>query len=388
MRALVIHTRRTGLGLIRSLGKKKVQVYSADEYKSPGFYSKFVNDSFIIPDIIKNGENSFIERMVEIGEEIGGKDKIFLFTSSDNYLLVISKYWNVLSKYYVSISEVDEKKLLDSLYKDRMYKVANKAGVSHPRTFYSEDYNIDEIEFPVVIKPTIRKTSNSNVGESVFKIKKCFTESQLFDAVSELKKSNSSFVIQEFIPGDDNQLYTVGLYAYKGKVIASATAKKLRQFPPFVGECSYGELVSDPEAILEAEKYIKESGISGICQIEFKKYKKVYYLMEINPRPWSWNSIIEYAGLNLPYIACKTILKPYEKIKYTQKRFHGTWVFSLMDFKHHVLLNKNISIFTFIYNLLFSNRHAYFDLYDPLPLLAAIFQFIKKPLKSLSGKSN
>ena len=108
MRALVIHTRRTGLGLIRSLGKKKVQVYSADEYKSPGFYSKFVNDSFIIPDIIKNGENSFIERMVEIGEEIGGKDKIFLFTSSDNYLLVISKYWNVLSKYYVSISEVDE----------------------------------------------------------------------------------------------------------------------------------------------------------------------------------------------------------------------------------------------------------------------------------------
>ena len=59
MKALIIHTRRTGLGLIRSLGKKEVDVFCADEYKSPGFYSRYVSEGFIIPSIIKDGERSF-----------------------------------------------------------------------------------------------------------------------------------------------------------------------------------------------------------------------------------------------------------------------------------------------------------------------------------------
>ena len=54
--------------------------------------------------------------------------------------------------------------------------------------------------------------------------------------------------------------------------------------------------------------------------LEFKKYHGKHFLMEINPRPWSWNSIIDYAGINLPYIACNTILNPTSKILYRQKK--------------------------------------------------------------------
>ena len=146
-----------------------------------------------------------------------------------------------------------------------MYKIAESANVNHPRTQYSNNINYENLSFPVVIKPSIRKTSNSDVGESVFKIKKCKDKSELVDAISLLEKNNSSFVVQDFIPGDDDQLFTVGLYALKGEVIAAASARKIRQFPPFVGECSFGELVNEPLAIEEANRYIKKSGISGIC---------------------------------------------------------------------------------------------------------------------------
>ena len=387
MKALIIHTRRTGLGLIRSLGKKEVDVFCADEYKSPGFYSRYVSEGFIIPSIIKDGERSFIDKMLEIGEDIGSNDKIFLFTSSDDYLIIISKYWDKLSKYYISVSETNRTKLLDNLLKDRMYKIAESANVNHPKTYYSNNINISDLSYPVVIKPTIRKTSDSDVGKSVFKIRKCHNKLELTSAISLLKEKDSDFVVQDFIPGEDNQLFTVGLYAYKGSVIAAVSARKLRQFPPIVGECSFGELVSDPLAIEESKKYIQESGISGICQLEFKKYRGKHYLMEINPRPWSWNSIIEYAGINLPFIACTTILNPNKKASYVQKEYKGTWVFSLMDFKYHVLLKKNISIVRFLYNLFFSNRHAYWDLRDPLPLIMALFQFIKQPKKSFHEKS-
>jgi D-aspartate ligase len=388
MKALIIHTRRTGLGLIRSLGKKRVKVYSADEYKSPGFYSRYVTKGYLIPNIISEGEDVFVKKMMQIGSEIGSSEKVFLFTSSDNYLIIISKYWHLLSKYFISVSETNEEKLLDNLYKDRMYKIAESANVNHPRTQYSNNINYENLSFPVVIKPSIRKTSNSDVGESVFKIKKCKDKSELVDAISLLEKNNSSFVVQDFIPGDDDQLFTVGLYALKGEVIAAASARKIRQFPPLVGECSFGELVNEPLAIEEANKYIKKSGISGICQLEFKRYHGKHFLMEINPRPWSWNSIIDYAGINLPYIACKTILNPTSKILYRQKKYKGTWVFSLMDFKYHVLLNKNISIVRFFYNVFFSSKHAYLDFKDPLPLISALLQFLKKPIQSFGGKSN
>ena len=278
------------------------------------FFSRYVTKSFIVPSIIKFGENYFIERMLDIGKKISKKKKTFLFTCSDDYLIVISNNWNKLSKYFISVSETNKDKLLNSLYKDRMYKVAKAANIYYPKTYYSNNINLDNLRYPVVIKPTIRKTSKDDIGKLIFKIKVCYNRLELVNAINSLNLAKSNFVVQDFIPGNDNQLFTVGLYSYKGDVVACASARKLRQFPPLIGECSFGELVFEPSVIDEAKKYIQKSGISGICQLEFKKYQEKYYLMEINPRPWSWNSIIVYSGINLPYIACKKILNPQKKI--------------------------------------------------------------------------
>lgn len=387
MRALVIHTRRTGLGVIRSLGKMGVEVYAADEYQAPGFYSRYVRGTLVFTPVVKSGEKAFIDRLMRFGESFSGEEKPVLFTASDDYLVIIARNWEKLSRCFLSASETDEKVLRDNLLKDRMYPVAEAAGVAYPKTYYSSNFSVDDVRYPVIVKPSLRKSSDKDVGSQVFKVRKCNDQDELERAAELLNQEQSDFVVQEFIEGGDQSLYTVGLFSDKGRVVAAATARKLRQFPAVTGECSFGELVYEPSLIKAAEAFVKQTGVTGICQVEFKEADGKFYLMEINPRPWSWNSLMEYAGVNLPYLACRSAYGKCGEETLEQQRFRGTWIFALMDFKYHVLQNQSISLWRFLRQLVQAKRHAYWDWKDPVPFFAAVFHFLRSPKAAYRGRS-
>ncbi|MDA8599998.1 ATP-grasp domain-containing protein [Burkholderiaceae bacterium] len=382
MKALVIHARRTGLGIIRSLGIKGLTVYAADTYAAPGFYSKYVTKSYLIPVEVAENDEVLLDSLLGIGAENFSGEKIFLFTASDNYLVFFAIHAIALSKFFNIVSETNIDFLKDSLLKEKMYQVAKRAGVDYPRTFYQDTIDLDCISYPVIVKPSIRKKNGFDFGLHVFKVKICRCHDELVSAVKLLKDHSFDFIVQEFIEGDDNQLYTIGVFSYKGSVVASATGRKLRQFPPVTGECSYGELVSAPELLHLAEKFLFQCGVTGICQLEFKKYNGKYYLMEINPRPWSWISLFEHAGVNLPYIACQKLNNPAETSTYLQTNFSGTWIFSLMEIKYHVFGTRRLGIFNFFVNFIFAKRHAYFDPRDIAPVIFALYDFFRKPLSA------
>lgn len=387
MRALVIHARRTGLGVIRSLGRMGVEVYAADEYAAPGFYSRHVRKSVISPRLVDVGEEAFADWLVSFGKAVAGEDRVVLFTASDDYLVIIAKYWDKLSPYFISTSETNEVMLRKNLQKDQMYLIAEAAGVPYPTTYYSASLSINDLRYPVVVKPTLRKSSDKDIGSRIFKVRKCADQEALGQALALLREEGVDFIVQEFIEGGDESLYTVGLFANRGAVLASGCARKLRQFPPATGECSFGELVDAPDIRAAAEAYVSQSGVTGICQIEFKKSGEAFYLMEINPRPWSWISLMEYGGVNLPYLACESVSGREIGISVVQNRVGGTWIFALMDLKYHVLENNTISFPRFLYDLVRANRHAYWDWVDPLPFFAAVYQFLKNPRAANQGRS-
>jgi predicted ATP-grasp superfamily ATP-dependent carboligase len=202
-----------------------------------------------------------------------------------------------------------------------------------------------------------------------------------------LERKECPFVIQSFIPGGDDQLYTAGVFSYKGEVISSFSGRKLRQFPPTIGEASYAELVDVKPIIEYAERYIKKTGFTGMAQIEFKKYEDDYYLMEINPRSWSWHSIGLAAGVNLPWSAVN-MAHTGKKIQYKQTVFKGTWIYTLEDFISHVLHNRNITIFKHLKDSLTADAHAIFHPRDILPAIVFIKQRLGIVLKKLVRKMN
>jgi predicted ATP-grasp superfamily ATP-dependent carboligase len=394
MKALIVHSRRTGLGLIRSLGKNKVEVYCSDVYKSEGFYSKYTKKGFVLPKLIEDGSAYVLESLINIGKEICVEnEKIFLFTGSDDYLLFFVQNWDRLSLFYEAVFETSLEKLSPCLEKKGMYILAESSGVPIPKTYYSPVRPSDVESYPVIIKPTLKKTDKIDVVKEAFRIRKAHNESELEKWISKLDKIKSPYVVQKYIEGKDDSLYTAGIFAYKGKLCAIGTSRKLRQFPPSLGECSLGELIKAPNLELYSERLIKKAGITGMCQIEFKKNDNDFFLMEINPRPWSWNSIIEYAGINLPYLAISIISgdKPVPLKPELQKTYDGRWMYMTMDLKYNILRNFNQSIFGYLKDILKAKRYAFWSLSDPIPFFihfyyAFYYEFLVPKKKKFTKK--
>ena len=213
--------------------------------------------------------------------------------------MTLAQYWLTaeLDRWFYPVFEINLETLLSCLMKTRMYKLAQQADVPYPQTRYSP-VQVDDIapsSFPVVVKPHNRRSVKS-LRKNVFRLRLCEDIDQLQEAISFLEHLQEAYVVQEYIPGLDDQLYTAGIFAYKGELVAAFTGRKVRQFPRQMGECAYGELVDKPEIIEYANRLVKKVGYTGIAQVEFKYYKGTYYLMEINPRSWSWNSLATFAG--------------------------------------------------------------------------------------------
>ncbi len=390
--AFVIHSRRTGLGIIRSLGKKGIKVYTADTYKAEGFYSRYTTKGFVIPELILVGNDVLVQKFVELASYIDPENtKPYLYTGSDDYLMFFVKNWKTLSKYYRSTFETDLHILKSCLEKYKMYKIAELAGVAIPKTLYSPSSASEVKSFPVIIKPSLKKTDKIDVIKSAFRIKKAKSPQELDKYIGILTSLGVKYVVQEYIEGEDATLYTAGIYAHNGELVAAGTGRKIRQYPPGLGECSLGELVAEPELIKYAGDLVRQANITGICQIEFKKWNDRFYLIEINPRPWSWISLMDYAGLNLPYIA----IQSHEGVKLEspilQKRNKGSWMFPVMDFKYNFLIHKNTSFFGFFRDVLVSKRLAFFKLTDPLPIFihvyfAFFYEYINPYLKRRKSK--
>lgn len=81
------------------------------------------------------------------------------------------------------------------------------------------------------------------------------------------------FLFQEYIPGMADQMYTVGIYANKEhKVLGLFTGRKVRGFPPDIGDCIVGQNEQMPPEITECVKQmVKDLKYTGMAEFEFKK---------------------------------------------------------------------------------------------------------------------
>lgn len=372
IKALVIHARRTGYGVIRSLHQYNVEIIIADNQITPVFKSNKISHSYVLPDITKVSEEFYIKSLLEIGQKHFDGNKILVFTGKDDYLLFFAKNYSALSKYFFLSFESDYQKLKRVLGKKSLVKIAKAANVKTPITLDDEASQVEynQLDYPVIIKPNFKNLPNQDVINSAFRLKVCYDRQHLYYAQKQLLELGLGYVVQEYIPGGDDNLYTVGVYLYQGRLLGYSMAKKIRQFPINTGECSFGELIDDDILINDCVLLAQESQITGICQIEFKKKGNEYFLIEINPRVWSWHQIHSIAGVDLVKLCAKKMFKGEESdLVKPMAGVKGYWHFSLMDLLHNVILHKNISFWEWLKDIRKSNIHAFFCKDDLKPVI-------------------
>ena len=267
------------------------------------YFSKFT-DYRLIHDP-KNNEIQFIEDVRKIGLFVRESGEIpILLVTNDIWLIPLSKLRNDLEEIFM-FTFSDCRTIDELANKNKLYALCDKIGVDYPKTFVycNQNKNLDRLVPPIIIKP-------SNVPDFISffpNIKPNGLFANIESAIDYLenlysKGFNGRMIIQEYIPGGVENLYTCTSYSTKkGIVKGISIGCKLSQYPEEAGTITSGLIKYKSEVERITKKILEHKKFFGIANTEFKYDERddSYKLIEVNARPGMWNYSSLLSGVNL-----------------------------------------------------------------------------------------
>ena len=299
---VILSCHTTGLGVIRALGSMGVPVIVVQYSKGDmGQVSKFVKEKFVAPHPEKSPDR-FLEILVVCGKKYPGS---ILIPADDDTLQIVSRNKKDLSRYFtVACTDWTIAELF--LDKKKTFALAEKSGVPVARTYIptSIDDLIDRgrgIGFPCLVKPCF-----SHRYFEIFRKKMVIVNDmdQMIAAYREASEAGVEVMVQEFIPGDDQQGVNYNSYFVNGAPLVEFTAFKVRLSPPCIGIPSVVISRQIPEVLGLGRKILKAMNYEGYSCTEFKRDARdgVFKLMEVNGRHNRSTSLAVQCGINFPWI--------------------------------------------------------------------------------------
>ncbi|MCU4377712.1 hypothetical protein [Acinetobacter haemolyticus] len=271
------------------------------------------------------------------------------------------------------------KKCLD---KSIQYQFCEKLGIPYPKTEEirktSDFNNLDNLIFPIIIKPNTRKDMTTSVFRSLylenisdFDVNKRNIKSYLDQGVE--------FLASEFIPGDDTLIYAyTGYRSKQGEILNEWIGKKLTQFPDAFGVFSSASNEA-PDIILDQGRTLLNGlDLYGIAEPEFKYDKRdgQYKLMEINLRSMMWHRVGNLSNVKLQYTQWNDAIGfPIEK--YQQNRDQ---IIHFVYMKHEILnLLSRWGYLKFFIKNIFTQNSRYFAVLNFKDMKPFFIDLLKYP---------
>jgi len=191
-----------------------------------------------------------------------------------------------------------------------------------------------------------------------------------------VERYRNQLLFQEFIPGDDEQLWSYHGFADEdGEVISSFVGRKIRTYPPITGESAYIEMVCDPGLSAFGKMMAARIPLRGPFKIDFKKDPRDGRLLvlEINARHTLWHYLGAVNGVNVARAG-------YDYLAYGRRSQPATtystshrWVFMRLDFLAYRALAREgqLGLLAWLRSLLAAPRiYNVFAWNDPGPMAA------------------
>jgi len=368
--AIVCNCNYNGLSIIQELGIHGINCIAMDCQRSIGTYSKYAK-YIRCPDPISH-EEDFIRFLYDYCSKQNKKP--IIFPTNDHWAIALSKYKKKLNE--VSIPCVADWEATENLvHKNKFYEIGREKGYLIPKTWNNESKkNVTDENFPLVAKPIIRRTTSNAANKSFIsnmdrlRLTLLPTRKEFDEFVRRESSLLDKLVFQEYVRGLSDSMYTVGIYANRNTdILGLFTGHKVRGYPALSGDCIVGERASIPDYVIEnTKRIVKELHYCGIAEFEYKKDEVTgnFFLIEVNPRSWSWIGITPASGVNLPLIAycdlsgekieqsesdseIKTIkyVKVFEDIQnclFRYKTDYKKWSKTLVEWKNDIKADKLI----------------------------------------------
>lgn len=270
------------------------------------------------PIVIKNFNNkeNFRKALINYGEE-NKNNNILLIATSDLYVKMVMEEKSLLEKYYV-FNYPDINIINNLLIKETFYETYKNMGLDMPETYIYKCNQNDDInkikkyfkEYPIIIKPS-DVVEYHNLEETLDKVYKVYNDEELEKVILKIEKSGykNNLIIQEFIPGDDSQLFDSIFYIGKNKKAQIATFAQIglqEHTPTGIGNCTvlvngYDEHGYKEELVYKLKEFLEKIGYQGFAEFDMKYDARdgKYKVLEINPRQSRSGYYVSACGCNL-----------------------------------------------------------------------------------------
>ncbi len=371
--AVIIGGDFQGLGVLRSLARQKVPTFLLDQGLCIGKFSRYVKRFMRCPSVKQ--EAIFFGFLKDLARKEGLEGWI-VYPNDDETVRFLAKYKKQLEEYYTIPTPPWD--VVKFAYEKRLtYQLAEKSGIAIPQTFYPR--NVEEleqldIEFPVIIKPSVKEPFYSKTR------KKAIRADNRRELVEEFRKASlvvdsAELMVQEFVPGGPDRLFSVGSLYKDGEFLGKVVARRARQHPMDFGHATtYAETVDIPELEEIARKILGAMGYYGLSEVEFMLDPRDgrYKLIEVNARPWGWHTLAIAAGVDLPYLLYQDMLG----INVKQNGFakDAKWIRLVTDIPTAIgeVLKGRMKVSDYFNSLKGKKQFAALSVTDPLPFIVEL----------------
>lgn len=360
-----------GLGVIRGLGRIGLKSLALSHApRAIGRSSRYAV-GLQCPDPAHEPAR-LVDFLVALGQQLPHKG--VLLVTDDSYLMALARAHQRLRQDYC-LTFPEYQALTPIMDKLRQYQIAVQCGVLTPRTVFlgqeSDVFCWPNDRYPALIKGRIGKGFQRAHGHQVLLVHNLAELLQCYH-----RYGQHGLVLQEIIPGDDDNLYTLGAYVSpRGQLLAAFTGRKLQQSPPGFGTCRLGESLVSPTVREQGVALLEALNFHGVAQVEFKLDPRdgKFKLIEINARFWLWHSLATYCGVSLASIAYLDAVGQSPRPVLAQ-RSGPRWVL-LADYLRHTRgagLSKRLGWRDWVRGLGLPLVDGVISVRDPLPTLAMI----------------
>lgn len=289
---------RVALAVVRALGRAGAEVAVVEQerfaQKQPAaFRSRYASRHDVLPSLGDDG--AFLEALAGCAEGVD----IVLPVSTNVSLACAAGRDRIPARLPVPPLAV----LRRANDKSAALAVARKAGVPIPVTYAPEDDEeleevLSRLRLPAVVK---LRDDAGTVLEPGRRYAIGRTADEVRAAFRSLHAVKPFPLIQEKVEGSG---FGVGVLAEEGRVLASFSHRRIREYPVSGGPSTACVSVVDPRLDGYAAAVIRELGWTGVAMVEFKKDDD-YRLMEVNPRFWGSMPLATRSGVNFPDLLCR-----------------------------------------------------------------------------------
>ncbi|MFH2138142.1 MAG: hypothetical protein ABII88_06490 [Candidatus Omnitrophota bacterium] len=377
-KAVVIGLYPTSLGIIRSLVNKGVKVIGVESDRNiPGAYTRLCQVENC-QDI--NDDKFLVETLISFAKRESKKPVLFL--TGDENVQIASKNRKELLKYYkFSLPEADIVEML--MEKTKFAKFAEKEKLKVPRSVIFKEIEslskiINDFQFPCIVKPSYK----THAWEHRFEGNKAYfvnKKEELFVLLKEKRKYCNDLIVQEWIPGDDSNVYfCLMYYGADSKLKTYFTGRKLLQWLPGTGSTCVAESVDlDIIKKMSVELFDKVQ-YRGLGSAEFKKDDRTGEFKITEPTVGRSNlqsAIALLQGINMPFeYYCEMIGESSyagnhkrKKVIWINEDYCLKYIYKhgIKDFRKNKIFRKAIFL---------KKGFAYFNIFDIKPFLIMIYQ--------------